>query len=101
MPVITGKQLDEMAEEAVKWYVNTRQFLIKALEEGGYAYGSLKLSQADQMRRISELTPQQWREMYMRRLNRYRGLPNADDLATNDMRDFLQQAARIFYGGQG
>ncbi|KKK81309.1 hypothetical protein LCGC14_2814760, partial [marine sediment metagenome] len=39
MPIITGPQLDEIAEQCRKWYLSTRAMLLEALEEG-YPYGS-------------------------------------------------------------
>ncbi|KKL45827.1 hypothetical protein LCGC14_2351740, partial [marine sediment metagenome] len=51
MPLISGPTLDELAKELAKWYIRTREELIKALEEG-YPYGSAPLTPREQIDRF-------------------------------------------------
>lgn len=100
MPLITGKQLDEVVEEMTEWYTTTRQWLMERLEEGGYAYGNIKLTQAQQIQRVAGWTAEDWQALYRKRLDRYRGLPDANERAKKDVQNFLIRMARLMQGAQ-
>ncbi len=87
MPIITGPTLDELAKELTAWYINTRELLIQALEEG-YPYGSSPLSPREQVERFMDMTPEDWQALTAKLIDRHRGKPDAEALARKDLEEF-------------
>lgn len=92
---LTGPDLDEMVKELTEWAVDTRAFLIEALEEGPYPYGSVKLTPAEQLTRYLAMTPVDWESMGQTRLRRYQGYPDAQDRANRDMSIYRERMERL------
>ncbi len=90
MPIITGPTLDELAKELTRWYINTREFLIQALEEG-YPYGSAPLSPREQVERFMSMTPEDWQDLTAKLIDRHRGKPDAEALARKDLEEFTNK----------
>lgn len=97
MPLITGPELDKVKGELVEWYQTTREMLIKALEEG-YPYGSLELSPAEQLQRFLDMTPEESQYMATRLAERYRGLPNQNELVEADLKAYTDSMTRMMGG---
>ncbi len=87
MPLITGPTLDELAKELTTWYIKTREFLIKALEEG-YPYGSVPLTPREQVEKFMSMSPEDWQDMTAQLIDRHRGKPDAEALARKDLEEF-------------
>lgn len=60
-----------------EWYIETREWLIEALTEGGYPYGSVRLTPAEQLTRYRGMTAQGRSDLFETFLERYRGHPDA------------------------
>lgn len=99
MPVVSGPQLDEVVEEVKEWYSTMRQWLIERLEEGGHAYGNIKLTQEEQVQKVLSWGPEDWQKLYRQRLERYRGLEDADDRAKADVQRFMVRMSHLIQGG--
>ena len=99
MPLITGPTLDELAKELTTWYINTRELLIQALEEG-YPYGSAPLTPREQMDRFVSMTPEDWQTLTAKLIDRHRGKPNAEALAREDLEDYVNKMNRMAFSGR-
>ncbi|KKM04643.1 hypothetical protein LCGC14_1577110, partial [marine sediment metagenome] len=94
MPLITGPTLDELAKELANWYINTRELLIQALEEG-YPYGSAPLTPREQIDRFMSMTPEDWEGLVSKLVDRHRGKPDAEVLARKDLEDYVAKMNRM------
>lgn len=90
MPLITGPTLDELAKELTTWYINTRELLIQALEEG-YPYGSAPLTPREQIDRFISMTPEDWQTLTAKLIDRHRGKPDAEALARKDLEEYTNK----------
>ncbi len=90
MPIITGPTLDELAKELTAWYIETRELLIQALEEG-YPYGSAPLTPREQVERFMDMTPEDWQDLTAKLIDRHRGKPDAEALARKDLEEYTQR----------
>lgn len=93
MPLITGPTLDELAKELTEWYINTRELLIQALEEG-YPYGSVPLTPREQIDKFMSMTSEDWSGLVTKLVDRHRGKPNAEALAREDLEDYVNKMNR-------
>ncbi len=100
MPVITGPALDELVKELTAWYVQERERLIQALEEG-YPYGSIPLTPREQVERFMTMTPQDWESLTDKLTDRHRGKPNAEELVRKDLETFVNKMNRMSFAGRG
>lgn len=100
MPIIAGPELDEIQQELVDWYLDTEKWLIKALEEGGYPYGSVGLTPAQQLQKFAEMTPEEWRYMEGKLMERHRGQPNQRELVEADLKDYTSRMLRMMGGAR-
>jgi len=98
MPLIDGPELDKIKKELVEWYLNTRAWLIEALELGGYPYGSRQLSPSEQIERFLQMTPEEWDYMESRLMERYRGRPNQRELVEADLKDYSRRMTQALGG---
>ncbi len=96
MPIITGPTLDELAKELTAWYINTRELLIQALEEG-YPYGSAPLTPREQVERFMDMTPEDWKGLTAKLIDRHRGKPNAEALAREDLDEFTTKMNKMAF----
>ena len=96
MPLITGPTLDELAKELTTWYIETREFLIQALEEG-YPYGSVPLTPREQVERFMAMSPEDWQDMTAQLIDRHRGKPDAEALARKDLEEFTNKMNRMAF----
>ena len=99
MAYITGPMVDEAVEELHKWYLDTAAALMDALSEG-YPYGSVPLSPSEQVARFVSMTPEDWKSLIAKLVERYRGQPNAEELARSDLKDYVSKMNRMAFGGQ-
>ncbi len=99
MPIITGPALDEIVEELKEWYLNTREMLIQALEEG-YPYGNVPMSPSQQVERFLSMTQEDWQNLIARLAERHRGKPDVQDLVQQELRDYIQRMTRLSLGGR-
>ena len=98
MPIITGSELDKVKSDLVTWYLTTRDWLIKALEEGGYPYGTHELTPAEQLQKFMEMTPEEWRYMTGKLAERHRGKPDQRELVEADIRDYTTRMVGMMGG---
>lgn len=98
MPIITGPSLDEVVSELSQWYINTREALIQAMEEG-YPYGSVPLTPSEQVERFMTMTQQDWDDLTASLADRHRGKPKAEELVRKDLEDFVTKMNRMTFGG--
>ncbi len=96
MPIITGPTLDELAKELTRWYIETRELLIQALEEG-YPYGSAPLTPREQVERFMSMTPEDWKDLTAKLIDRHRGKPDAEALARKDLEEFTNKMNRMAF----
>ena len=96
MPRLTGPTLDELAKELTSWYIKTREELIQALEEG-YPYGSVPLTPRGQVERFVSMTPEDWKGLTEKLIDRHRGKPDAEALARKDLEDFTAKMNRMAF----
>ncbi len=96
MPIITGPTLDELATELTAWYIETRELLIQALEEG-YPYGSAPLSPREQVERFMDMTPEDWQDLTAKLIDRHRGKPDAEALARKDLEEFTDKMNKMAF----
>ena len=96
MTLITGPKLDQVAEAVRQWYLTTRAKLIEVLEEG-YPYGSVPVTPRQQVERFISMTPEDWQNLQTRLVERHRGEPNAQELAQEDLRDYISKMNRMAF----
>lgn len=56
--LLTGPELDSVVAEATDWYKAERKFLIDALLAGAYPYGTVPLTEAEQVQNYDNMTPE-------------------------------------------
>ncbi len=91
MPVISGPELDKMADELAVWYTDTLLWLMEAMEEGGYPYGSVRLTPAEQLMRHMSMTPEDWQGMVASLERRYQGFPNQAKLVEQALTRYVKR----------
>lgn len=93
---IGGPELDAIVREAKEWYVNTRQELIKALEEPR-PYNSKELTPIEQLIRFDEMQsdPQLWSQFILSLYDRYRGLPDVERRVNADLTRYISSMFRL------
>ena len=96
MAIITGPKLDEMSEQLVDWYLKTRDELVDAMEQG-YPYGNVPLNPQEQVERFTSMTSEDWQVMATRLAERYRGRPDAQELARADIQLYVTRMAKLAY----
>ena len=94
MPLISGPSLDGLAKELTAWYLDTREQLIQALEEG-YPYGSVPLTPSQQVDRFMSMTPEDWEDLTAKLTDRHRSKPNAEELVRKDLEEFVAKMNRM------
>lgn len=99
MSIITGPKLDELADQLKVWYLETREGLIQALEEG-YPYGSVPMSPQEQVNRFLSMTKEDWQVLISRLSERHRGKPNIQNLVREELQDYIQRMTRLSLGGR-
>lgn len=90
MPVLSGEQLENVREQATQWYVEMRQKLIKALEQGT-PYGAVQLTPEEQYMQFVGMQPEDWSALIAQLTNRYRGLPNQRQLVNADLAAYTRK----------
>jgi len=96
MPIVTGPALDGIAKELTAWYIDTREQLIQALEEG-YPYGSVPLTPSEQVERFMSMTPEDWEALTNKLADRHRGKPKAEELVREDLEAFVAKMNRMAF----
>lgn len=99
MPIITGPELDKIAEDLKKWYLDTREFLIQALEEG-YPYGNVPMSPSQQVDKFLSMTQEDWQVLISRLAERHRGKPDIQNVVQQELRDYIQRMTKLSLGGR-
>ena len=94
MAIITGPALDEIVQELTVWYIDTRERLIQALEEG-YPYGSTPLTPSEQVDRFMSMTPEDWEALTNKLADRHRGKPKAEELVRKDLEEFVAKMNHV------
>ena len=94
--IITGPKLDQAAEVVRRWYLDTRARLIKAMEEG-YPYGNVPVTPQLQVERFLSMTQEDLQVLMTRLMERYRGEPNAQELARKDIEDYITKMNRMAF----
>lgn len=90
MADLSGPRLNGMVKDLSIWAAQQRQVYINALLQGG-SYGSTKLTTDEQIQRFATSTPQDYEAMIVKLNERYRGLPNAQDLVNKDMTNYIRR----------
>lgn len=90
MPDLSGPKLNKFTRDLAKWAAQRRQFYINALSQGG-PYGTTKLTPQEQIQRFVQSTPQDYEAMIVKLNEKYRGLPNAQDLVNKDMANYIRR----------
>ena len=90
MPIVDGPTLDKLVKEGKEWYNLMRQRLITDLERDGYPYGTVKLTEEEQLYKYLAMSPMDWSDMTARLLQKYRGRVDALKLAGQDMQRYRQ-----------
>lgn len=88
MAILKAQDLEQIRQNVAEWYAETRQYLLARLEEGGFPYGSAAKPEEVQLMEFLNMTPQSWAAMYQSFLERYRGLPDAQQRAATDMETY-------------
>ncbi len=96
MAFVSGPILDKIAKDLTTLYLQTKEELIKRLEEG-YPYGSVPLTPQEQVERFMTMTPEDWQELSVKLAERHRGKPNAQELVRKDLEDFVAKMNRIAF----
>lgn len=86
--IITGPKLDQVAEILRQWYLDSRQRLIKVLEEG-YPYGSVPVTPQQQVEKFLSMTSEDMQVLMTKLVARHRGEPNAQALAREELEDYI------------
>ncbi len=94
--IITGPRLDQVAEVVRRWYLDTRARLIKAMEEG-YPYGNTPITPRQQVERFLSMTPEDLQVLMAKLVERHRGEPNAQELARQDLEDYVTKMNRMAF----
>lgn len=87
---VSGPYLNKLVEDLSTWAAQERQVYIKALTQGG-PYGSQKLSPDEQIQRFVQSKPQDYEAMIVKLNEKYRGLPNAQDLVNKDLANYFRR----------
>jgi len=87
MSMMTGPKLDEMKRQLVAWWLNARQRLIAALEEG-YPYRSIQQTPEEQIRNFVSMGPVDWTNLADRLKERFKGEPNQEELVQTEMQKY-------------
>ena len=85
MVKLAGRDLVKLVDQSSEWYHIMRGRLIDALEEGGYPYGSVRLSPAEQYIQYRNMTPEDWANMIERLYDRFRGVSDANSRVGDEM----------------
>ena len=94
MPLLSGPKLDGLVEELRTWYLDERERLIQALEEGGYPYGSVPKSPQEQVQQFFSMTQEDWLDMVAKLAERHRGHPDAQEMVKAELQDYVQKMTR-------
>ena len=94
MSLLSGPQLNKLKAEVEEWYFSMRQRLIAELE-AEYAYGHVPLTPDQQLERAQSMTPEDWQEVTQNLANKYRGMPNQEELVKKDIQDFITHISRL------
>lgn len=97
MPMLSGPELDEVRDAAIKWYYTMRQFLIEKLESG-HPFGAVHLTPAEQFQNFIQMAPEDWSALIAQLTNRYRGLPNTQELVNADLANYTRKM--LSYGNR-
>lgn len=99
---ISGPALDKIVAEAKEWYIQTKEFLIKAMLTGGYPYGAVRLTPAQQYAKFRAMTPQDWQALEGTLLNVFKGRPDAPFQVERAMAGYVRLMTNLgrVYGGQ-
>lgn len=88
-PGLSGPYFDSLVEELVQWFLDTKEFLIEALTEGGYPFGSVKLTPEQQLENFLRMDQTALEAMSARLSLRHQGHPDADARVQKDLADFF------------
>lgn len=91
MPIVDGPTLDRLVKQVQEWYTETRARLIEDLERDGYPYGTVRLTQEEQLYKYLAMTPADWSSMTQRLLNKYRGQPDAMQRTSQDIKRYQER----------
>lgn len=90
MADLSGPRLNGLVKDLSIWAANQRQLYINAISQGG-PYGTTKLTLDEQIQRFVQSTPQDYEAMIVKLNEKYRGLPNAQDLVNKDMANYIRR----------
>ena len=88
-PGLSGPYLDSLVKELVQWWLDTKEFLIEALTEGGYPFGSEPLTSEQQLENFLRMDQTALEAMSARLALRHQGHPDADARVQKDLADFF------------
>ena len=86
---VSGPYFDSLVKELVGWWLDTKEFLIDALTEGGYPFGSGKLTQEQQLENFLRMDQTAMEAMSAKLSLRHQGHPDADKRVQKDLEDFF------------
>jgi len=95
MAIVSGPELDKIAKEAKEWYLEMREYLIKALEGDDYPFGSVRLSLTEQVAKYDSMTPMDWSTMIENLYKRYKGRQGALKLVGDDIARYRGRMERL------
>lgn len=101
MAILSAKQYEKLQREVQDWYIKTRDRLIDDFEADGYPYGSVPLSEREQLARYLQMQDADWRLLFERVMSRHIGKPNQMKLALTEMKRYQVRMERLRekYGG--
>ena len=86
--MFSGPALEEIHDELVQWYLDTRRALIEMMEESR-PYGAIELDPEEQLHRAVTMTPEEWQQELGRIQLRYRGEPDAEEKVAAAVQEYL------------
>ncbi len=88
---VGAKELESIRDEVIKWYAETRLWLIERLEEDGYPYGAILKSEEQQLLEFMSMQQEDWQMLFSQFQERYRGLPDAYARAVKDIESYREE----------
>ncbi len=90
MSMMTGPKMDLMKRQLVTWWLDTRQRLISALEEG-YPYRSVEQTPDEQIQNFVNMQGPDWVALTDRLKERFKGEPNQAELVQAELTKYQQR----------
>ena len=94
MAVLSGPDLERLADSLRSWYAQAKEHLVGALSQD-YPYGAVKLSRAEQLQQFLEMTPEDWQAFLGRLRDRYQGYPDASTRIFRELSRYVRRMRKL------